>query len=38
MVMFYPQLPHGVTTVVPGAEVDWSIPEGCCFMPRSETG
>jgi hypothetical protein len=32
IVMFYPQLPHGVTTVDPGAEVDWSSPEGRWFM------
>ncbi len=32
MVMFYPQLPHGVETVDPGAEVDWSSSEGRWFM------
>lgn len=32
MVMFYPRLPHGVTTVDPDAEVDWDSPEGRWFM------
>lgn len=32
MVMFHPQIPHGVTTVDPGTLVDWDSPAGRWFV------
>ena len=32
MVMFYPQIPHGVTTVDPDVPVNWDSPQGRWFM------
>lgn len=32
MVMFHPQIPHGVTTVDPGTPVDWDSPAGRWFI------